>query len=191
MRERNAGEMSGDKLVQKHICLCYGSKNDLFDIAVPFLKKGLEGHSLCVWVIPKSIGIDVAQKALARVIKNIEKYIGNSQMWLFESGDWYLKAGQFNPDQVLDNWGNIIQSALRMGFSGVCAVGEPPLLHGVPFEDLAYYEKRADEAIQKSRMKALCVYPLEWLDMGQMFTLSGCHGVFLENKAGRLQILTQ
>src|SRR5258708_2254681 len=47
-----------------HLCHFYETKQDLLDILIPYFKAGLESNEFCLWVIPQSLSVAEATRAL-------------------------------------------------------------------------------------------------------------------------------
>ena len=190
---KNANNANNNKLYgtleSKHVCLFYGSKQDLLDLLIPFFKVGIKRNNLCVWITTKQIGVEGAKKALGKAVKNLDSYIKKGQLEIIDYKNWYLKSGKFNPDEALKGLAEKGKQARQRGFDKVRASGDMSWLRKRDWEEWVAYEKRVDEAVDKSGMTALCTYPLANHDIVDMFILSNHHKMAFSNKNGQWHIL--
>src|SRR5437016_9405413 len=65
-----------------HLCHFYETKQDLLDILIPYFKAGLESNEFCLWVIPRSLSVAEATRALEESVPEFEKHLANRSIEL-------------------------------------------------------------------------------------------------------------
>jgi hypothetical protein len=173
----------------RHSCLFYGSSQDLLELTLPFFAEGLRNNMLCAWVVPDSLGIKGAETALRERLENYDACVGNGQFELFENKNFYFRLGNFNTYEILDRWSQIEQRAFERNYDGIWVSGDGSWISDVEWGKLIDYERAADLAIKKSKLTALCTYPLDKLDLVQKLVLSSCHHLVLSQKDGELKVV--
>src|SRR5258708_35267036 len=112
---RNTGiSVVGDVPWGTHFCYFYETKQDLFDILVPYFKAGLESKEFCLWIISNSelITMEVAKEALAQAVPDLDRYLAEGRLELVPHHQWFLRGRPFdfprlayrlnpNPDDAL------------------------------------------------------------------------------------------
>ena len=58
----------GDIPWDTHLCLFYQTREDLFDILIPYFKAGLESEELCLWITSQPLDKDHIQKVMRKCI---------------------------------------------------------------------------------------------------------------------------
>jgi hypothetical protein len=174
---------------QQHICLFYGSEKDLVDTAVPYFKEGLRKNEFCVWVVGGWLSVENAQAFLERGIEDFGSYLRNGQVEILDYKEWYLKSGKFDRQEILKAWKNKEEQALGLGFSGLRASGNTSFLKEIKWEDLIDYEREVNEQIPKTKIEALCTYPLNELDLSELFLLSMHHRFAFSVKNGHSHLI--
>ena len=173
----------------RHSCLLYGSDKDLLDLTLPFFAEGLRNNKLCAWVVPNFLGIKGAEDALREKIKNYDECVGNGQFELFDYKNFYLKSGKFNTYEILGRWSQVENRAFERNYDGIWVSGDSAWFKEVEWGKIVEYEKTADFESKKSKVTALCTYPIDKLDLVQKLTLSSCHHLVLTQKDGQLKVV--
>jgi hypothetical protein len=173
----------------RHSCLFYGSLKDLIDITLPFFAEGLRKNMLCAWVVPESLGIKGAEDALREKIKNYDECVGNCQFELFDHKNFYLKSGKFNTYEILGRWSQVENRAFERNYDGIWVSGDASWFKEVAWGKIIDYERTVDFESKKSKVTALCTYPIDKLDLVQKLVLSSCHHLVLTQKDGQLKVV--
>ena len=85
----------GDVPWGTHFCLFYKTKEDLFDILVPYFKAGLRNNELCMWVTSEPLSTKGADEALRKAVPDFNQYLEKRQIQIIPHEEWYLKGGTF------------------------------------------------------------------------------------------------
>ncbi|MGE5588195.1 MAG: MEDS domain-containing protein [Clostridia bacterium] len=144
-----------------HLCQFYSGRQDLTDVIVPYFRAGLEHNEFCLWVACEPLGRSGAREAMAGAVPGFEAYVKKGQMEILSHSEWYVKDGTFNPQKVLDGWTDKLGQALSRGYTGIRISGDTGWLEPRDWGKLVDYEKRVDDVVRGSRMKALCSYPMD------------------------------
>ena len=173
----------------KHICLFYYKMKDLIDLEVPYFKEGLKNNELCVWIVPKTLGVKRAKSILSKKIKDFNEYIKKGQIEIMDYKTVYLKSGEFNAKRVLTGWAKKERQALKQSFSGLRVSGDASWLKQKDWAELVNYEVKAEKLIPKLKMTALCTYPVSSVDVSDVVVLAANHRFAFCNKDNKWHII--
>jgi hypothetical protein len=142
-----------------HICSIYKNVEEQFSAVVPFIKKGLDNHQKCVYIVDENSKEDVIAELNKGGIES-ETYINASQLLLLTKRETYLKDGFFDPDRMIALLRETEKNALAEGFSGLRVTGEMTwVLEGVAGSDkLIEYEAKLNDFFPNSKSTAICQY---------------------------------
>jgi two-component system, sensor histidine kinase PdtaS len=172
-----------------HTCLSYECEKSLLELLKSFFEQGLKIRELCLWVVPASLGVQGARKAMGRLIKGLDSYIEIGQFELCSHKDVYLGSGSFDSDEALRILADKEQDTLKRGFSGLRVSGDASWLSEGDWDKFIIYEKEADKLISGGKITALCTYPAEKLDSAKLFRLSFFHNLVISKRKGKADIL--
>ncbi len=173
-----------------HFCQFYRSKQDMIDIVVPYLRAGLEGNELCVWVTSDFLTTDDALAALASHVPGFSDYRARKQIEVFSHADWYLKGGRFDLRRSLDMWMAKHDEALARGFCGLRVSGTPYWIDNKKdWDDFAAYEAEINGVIEGSKLLVLCTYSLERCGVVEILDVVKNHQFVLAMNQGRWQLI--
>ena len=178
----------GDVPWGTHFCQFYQDKQDLIDILVPYFTAGLENNEFCIWITSEPLGSAEAKAALAANLENLETYLDNGQLEILDP-EWYTSGGEFESDQVLQNWVNRLEAASRRGFSGLRLTGNPSWLEKPEWHGFMDYEASVDAIIGQRRMLAICSYDLSKCDALQIMDVLSNHAFALVKRAGKWEVI--
>lgn len=173
----------------KHICLYYGSNEDLIGYVSSFFKEGLSNNMLCSWVVPPSLGIEEAKITLGKKIEDLNRYIEKGQFELLDHKSIYLKGRIFNGEQAMQFWAQKEQDALKQGFEGLQVSGDASWLREEDWFKLVNYEKAVNETIAVKKIVALCTFPLGSFDAFQLLSLSHSHNSSIRMHDGIMDVI--
>jgi len=159
----------------KHTCLFYNSKDELVEFLAPYFKTGLENNEFCVWVVPEAFEAGDAKIALGKVVKNLDYYIEKSKMKIGTCREYYLASGVFTAFKMLEYWAKMEKEALEHGFYGMRVAGDGGWGLNEQWINLSYYEEEIFNSINKLRMTAVCTYPVNNLNLKQLFHIGKTH----------------
>ena len=172
-----------------HFCYFYQKKEDLMDILVPYIKKGLEDNQFCVWVTSEDLNEKEAKKKLKSEIKNFNEFETKGQIEIFPYTKWYLKNGEFNFQRVLDGWVQKYNYAISQGFNGIRVTGNTAWIKKKDWKDFSDYEEEINNVVGNYRMIVLCTYNAEKCGINEILGVMKTHQVATIRKEGKWEIL--
>ena len=172
-----------------HFCYFYQKKEDLLDILIPYIKKGLEDNQFCVWVTSEDLNEKEAKKKLKSEIKNFHEFLKKGQIEIFPYTDWYLKDGEFNFQRVLDGWVQKYNYAISHGFNGIRVTGNTAWIEKEDWKDFSDYEEEINNVVGNYRMIVLCTYSVEKCGINEILGVMKTHQVATIRKEGKWEIL--
>ena len=169
----------------KHSALFYHSQIELLDFLTPYFKAGLENNELCVWAIPENVSIDEAKGALKRAINGLDSYIEKGQLIIGDHKTFYFKNDTFTSFDAQLLWGDKEQEAIRNGFNGICVLADGSWALQSHWFNFILYEREVESIINAHKMKAVCSYSLEKLDIGKISEIASNHRSYFVNQMGQ------
>jgi PAS domain S-box-containing protein len=151
----------GDMGWGTHFCLFYDTKEDLLNILVPYVRAGLENHEFFLCVASPPLSTQEAQRAMHEAIPDFERYLAEGQIEIVSYRGWFLTGGEFDTQQVLQNWIAKLNWALAKGYAGLRFLGDPSWLDEQAWGSVPEFEKQLDLIVSNSQMLGLCAYALE------------------------------
>jgi hypothetical protein len=140
-----------------HIAQTYRTKDELIEVLVPYMEKGLEQNELCMWIMSE-ISEEEARESLTKRIPNLQEYIGKDQLQLISYQEWYLPRGYFDSRRVLDGGLRKYQEALSNGYSGLRITGNVSWLTPSDWNSFMEYENVMNSVIGSYKLLAICAY---------------------------------
>lgn len=182
-------DILGDVPWGTHFCLFYSTKEDLFDILIPYFKAGLESNEFCMWVTSEPISVKEAEEALRKSVPDFDRYLEKGQIQIISHSDWYLENGVFNLQRVLNAWVDQLNQALACGFAGVRVAGGRSGLEKGISKEFADYEKEVNKAIDKYQMNAICSYCLDECGASEIIEAVNCHRFAVIRREGKWEVI--
>jgi len=161
-----------------HLCQFYRTKEDLFDILVPYFKAGLEKNEFCMWVTSEPVDEKEAREVMRGAVPGFDQYLKTGQIEMVSYREWYLKGGAFNLKRILNAWLDKLEGALAKGYDGMRVAGNTAWLEKKDWRKFADYEEEINSVIGNYRMIAMCTHsldgcgPLELIDVVQNHQLA-------------------
>jgi PAS domain S-box-containing protein len=172
-----------------HLCHFFQTKDDLFDLLLPYFQKGLEARELCVWVVGPPLSVEEALGALRRAVPDVDRHLAAGALEVHPHTDWYGAAGAFDLDGALWRWSAKLDEALARGFTGLRVNGSANWMDRADAPVLARYEETVDAAIAGKHMIALCTYALEGSDAADILDVASTHEFALAKRQGRWEMV--
>lgn len=172
-------DILGDVPWGTHLCQFYQTREDLIDTLVPYFKTGLEGNEFCIWVTSEPLNVKHAEASLKKEVRNLDDYIEKGQLEILDYGQWYIKSGKFNADEVLQGWVEKENEAVRRGFDGLRLCGNTFWLEEKDWRDFVQYEEAVDHVIGNYRMLAVCLYSLNKFGIWEVLDVMANHKLAL------------
>ncbi|HOW35003.1 MAG TPA: MEDS domain-containing protein [Candidatus Omnitrophota bacterium] len=159
----------------KHTCLFYRTKDELIEIAVPFLQSGLANHEFCLWTLPSLLSTDEAASALSQAVGSLEPYLDKGQLEISTAIDYYLKSRTFTAYEMIEHWREKEKEVAARGFAGISAIGDGGWGAEEYWINLLFYEHDIESIIDNSKMKAICTYQLNQFDITKINAIGRTH----------------
>lgn len=156
-----------------HIAAFYETKQDYFEITVPYFAAGLENNEYCMWIVPDPIQPNEAVKALKAAVPDLDTYW--TQIEILTDAKWYHQYGHFQGEQVIRNWVNRCSFAESHGYEGLRVCGSSSWIGKRQWKDFMDYEKKIEDVIHSFKMIALCPYQLSQCDLRQILDVASHH----------------
>lgn len=163
-----------------HFCQFYQTKDDLFDILVPYFRAGLENNELCVWVTAEILGAEDARDVLEEALPGFAGYSEKEQIEIIPHSVWQTRDGK--PDKAILS---MVDRAVSAGFDGLrlaCNAmsdkkgGKTSSGHGV-------------NAISRHNVIAVYTYPRDKFDAIGLMEVVKNHLFALVRNAGRWEVI--
>jgi len=142
-----------------HICSIYETTAELLAVAIPFIIEGLVRRERCVYITDDRTIEEIVQ-ALATVGVDVAQERQRGALRLLTNHDAYLRAGEFDPQTMIDFIRHAEAEALAAGFSGLRLMGEMTWALGPePGGDrLIEFEALLNQLPTNSKTVILCQY---------------------------------
>jgi len=169
-----------------HLCQFYRTARDLEEILVPYFAAGLANGEKCIWVVAAPQTVDDARAALAAAVPDLAQRIADGQIEIVAHEEWYLRSGgaRASFEQVVEDWLNREQAALREGHTGLRVTGNTSWLYRDQWVSFTEYEARVHHAFHDRRIIALCSYQLDGCTPQQIVDVLRNHNAALIRRDG-------
>lgn len=157
-----------------HIAQLYNSKDELIEVLIPYLIKGLEQNELCVWVT-YDISENEAKSAFKDKLPRIDKFINKGQLQILPYETWYLPDGHFNGESVINDGLKKCRDALRNGYSGLRVTGTVAWLMQKDWDSFMEYESLLDSMISNFKLIVVCTYKQSNCPEGKLCDILNTH----------------
>ena len=142
---------------RKHICAFVDSRDQQYEILLPFLLQGLASNDMILSIVDPSNVVDHYSRCRRKGIDLTQLEAGGKACtFVFENA--YLKDGYFSADRMVRMVETTLATARQKGFDSVRGFGEMHwALTGLPgTEELVEYECRVNEVVQHDPL--VCIY---------------------------------
>ncbi len=170
-----------------HIAQIYEAKEDLFEILVPYLLKGLEQNERCIWIV-SDISQDEAISALKKYLPDLYQYIEKGQLDIINYKDWYLLRGFFDGQCVLNDGFKKCEEAESEGYSGLRVTATTAWLEPKDWELFMEYEKMLNSRIADSKQLVICTYRADRCKGNKICDIINNHKYVISKKNGSWKV---
>jgi DNA-binding CsgD family transcriptional regulator len=172
-----------------HICLFYETTQDLTDVNVDYLRAGLEGGELCLWVCSDPLTPDDAIKQLRGSIPGLDAYLAGGRIEVISGYEWYLHGGAFDERRIIASWHAKADEAIARGFTGFRLSGNGFWLETNKWKEFWKYEAALDRFLEGQNIIALCTYPLNAARASDLIDATQTHSYSLARRHDRWDFL--
>ena len=157
-----------------HIAQTYKTKNEMVEIMVPYMEKGLEQNELCMWVTSE-MSQEEARTSLTKEIPHLQDYIDKDQLQIFSYEDWYLPRGYFDSRCALDTSLKKCQEALSNGYSGLRITGNVSWVEQSDWDSFMEYENVLNSVVNDYKLLVICAYKENECTIDRMSDVLNAH----------------
>ena len=182
-------DIIGDAPWGTHFCQFYQTKKDLIDILVPYFKAGLENNEFCMWITSEPLNVEDAKAALKKAVKNLDHFIKKGQIEILDYSEWYTKSGKFDANNVLQDWIEKENQALKRGYDGLRLSGNTFWFGKNNWRNFTDYEEKINNVVGKYRMIAICTYSLGQCGASEVIDVVSNHQFALIRREGKWVII--
>lgn len=190
MKLRKTGiDFIGDVPWGTHIGQIYSSKDEIFDVAIPYIKEGLLNNELCVWIYYQIMNYDEIKEKVKKYIANVDEFISSGKLMILPYTVWYLENSSFNEVRVNKKWLGLIKRAINCGFDGLRAVADTSWQEKSYFRDFGEYEENINSLISELPFIAMCLYDAAKVNISQCAEIIKNHSYVITKDDGELKVL--
>jgi hypothetical protein len=175
----------GDIPWDTHLCLFYQTREDLFDILIPYFKAGLESEELCLWITSQPLDKDHIQKVMRKCITDFDRYVKKGQMALIPYNEWYLQSGTLDLPRANHNWIEIYNQALAKGYEGMRISVNTTWLKKRDWPRFTKYVNTINSNIGKQKMLSIGTYFLDRYEAPEIIDVVSNHQFALIKRNGK------
>jgi hypothetical protein len=170
-----------------HLCRFYRDTGELQSLGLSYLLAGLQESEYGLWITASPAQQEEALTAIQQATPEGPTFLERQQIEVLSYTDWYVRAGVFNRQAVLQLWRQKAEEVARRGFAGLRIIGDSAWLQ-TPQDRAEFlaYEQEVHSVIQGQRMLALCAYPANACEPDAMQQVFEAHSaaLFRNPKAG-------
>src|SRR5882762_202977 len=182
-------QVVGDMTWGTHFCLFYETRADLLETLVSYCKAGLENQEFCLWVVAEPITKEDARLGLERAVPDLDRYLAEQSIEIVAARDWYLQAGTFDLNKVINGWNEKLARATARGYAGVRVTGDTAWLEKKDWKDFCEYEESLNQAIAGQRLTVLCTYPLAACGAAEILDVVRTHQFAVTKRRGTWDVI--
>ncbi|WP_028240106.1 MEDS domain-containing protein [Stutzerimonas azotifigens] len=175
--------LAGTQIEHFHICAFFDSREQEYDVLVPFFKEAIEQGEKNVHIInPASVDEHRQRLIEAGIDAHGCEACGqlDVQTW---HGAYLGDDGTFDKDRMISTLQQVCRAATEAGYPRVRLMGNMDWIFGdVPgIDSLLAYEAEVNEILADMRQPAICVYDVAKLSGSMMMDLLRTHPLTLIN----------
>ena len=167
-----------------HLCQFYQTKQDLFDVLVPFIRAGLEDNEFCIWITSEPLSEKEVEQAMSTAVPNFAQYLERGQIEFVPHTEFYFEDGVFNLQRVNDILMDKLDQALARGYDGLRITGNTAWVRKKDRREFTDYEAEINKVIGENRLLSICTYSLDKCGVSEVMDAVGSHQGTLIRRAG-------
>jgi PAS domain S-box-containing protein len=172
-----------------HISQIYTSKDD-FRLPACFIKAGLHGNELCVWIYSRNASRAQIMELLRLQEPDADGYEARGQLIVMPHTDWYMgKDGEFNDVRVSAQWVGLVRKALESGYAGLRAVADTSWLDKCHSRDFSRYESNINPMISELPFVVICQYDAGKIGAAEFADIVKNHSISILEAGGDLKVI--
>ncbi len=173
--------LAGTPLEYFHVCAFFNSKEEEYEVLVPFFKEALDQGEKNMHIVDAAFA-DEHKSRLTSNGMDAHSCEACGQLEVVSWRDAYLdENGVFDKDRMLAAVDHLTGTGRDAGYSRLRIMGNMDwVFNGVPGSDkLIEYEAQVNEVLERNRQPAVCVYDIANLSGGMMMDLLRTHPLTL------------
>ncbi len=189
-QHRKSGvDFLGDIPWGTHICQFYQTRQDLIDIAVPYLRAGLENNEFCLWVASDPLDPQGAFEAMVAAWPSCEEYVERGQIKFLSHKQWYYREGPFDPKKMVETSVDILNRALKNEYEGMRISSNMSWIEKSEWRTLSEFEENLNRLDGAHPLLTMCSYHLDKCGSAEVVDVIRNHGAAILKQGGKWQIL--
>ncbi|HHW48147.1 MAG TPA: PAS domain S-box protein [Clostridiaceae bacterium] len=172
-----------------HIAQLYSSKEDLYEVLVPFVRQGLIDNELCLWIYAQNSSYKEVKNKISVHVEDIDYYLESGQLKIVSYTEWYVNGGSFNEIRVNRQWKEIIRHALDNGHEGIRVVADASWLGKSDFAEFSHYEYNANKFISELPFIAICLYDINKVDIFEVTEIIKNHSYVIASRGNGPELI--
>ena len=153
-------DLIGDLPWGTHLCSFYQTKQDLFNMIIPYFKAGLESNEFCVWVVSDPLNEQKVMEVAQSTIPNFDYYLHSGQIEIVPYTKWYYRNGELYLNNLISEWIQFTEKAISRGFDGLRGAGYCAWVEQKDWESFIEYEAAVNNMIGQLPAILLCYFDL-------------------------------
>ncbi len=182
-------DIIGDIPWGTHICQLYESKEDIFNLMVPFIKAGLENNELCLWIYGDNTSYEEIKSKVSGYINGTDKYIDDEKLLIMLFTEWYLEDNCFKEVRVNGMWSRLAKYTADRGFDGLRVVADAGWISKKYCSAFMKYENNANNIMSESPFIAVCLYDVNNMDVFEVANVMRNHSYIITKHEGTYEII--
>jgi len=187
---RNSGiDIIGNIPWGTHISYLYTSKEEIFDIMLPFVKQGLADNEICILVYSDIISYEEIKEKVSEIVDDIDSYLEKGQLLIISYTNWYLEDSIFNEIRIRCQWNEYIRFALDNGYAGLRTIADASWLDRSHFRDFSHYEHNNNKSISELPFIAICTYNANKLNTFEISEVIKNHSYVITKHENQMELI--
>lgn len=156
-----------------HISHFFSSKQDLFDLLIPYFVEGLQRREFCLWGVTAPLAVDEALGALDKALGGAEPYVRSGQLEIFDIAGLYGRS-DFDAEEVRDAFLSKVDRQMKLGWAGFRCDGMTTGVRRDDWRNLLVYEGEVTRTLRSS-VTAICSYDLNQMSTEEVLEIIRVH----------------
>jgi signal transduction histidine kinase len=168
-----------------HFCQFFNTEQDLLDILIPYVRRGLENNEACICIASAPLDVDDVAEALGRALDDFERRVAEGQLTITSGSQWYSRA-RADQQRMSSRGGLPFPKALARSqladvlshgsrYAGVRCIGNMSWVDDPGWDEFMLYEDSVTEVVSGQHILGLCNYSLNRCDASQLLDVMSLH----------------
>lgn len=170
-----------------HVCLFCETKQDILDAALAYFAPSAQEY--CIWVVSPPVSVDEALEALSSAIPGFAARRAAGGFDVVSAREWYYINDSFDVDLVIAAWHARADWALKRGYAGVRAYGNPLWRDITGWRRIGQFDRAVETTLSNRRIVMLCSLALENSLPQDVLDIASNHHCVVIRRSGQWQLL--